>query len=186
MNSGFGIFTSISGTAPNRIFNIEWRAQYFPGSGSANFELRLYQGLSRFDVIYGTVSNSNTSATAGVQRDDSTFVQDSATAQEVLLLVGKAISCSLVELHHQRNANGYRHCHSNSNRHANGDCDGHSDGDSNGHAISYSYTKTHSNPETPSHTKATSDPTASPVTGNTRPAIFRKQAERNYRGENMR
>ena len=40
VNSGFGIFTSISGTAPNRIFNIEWRAQYFPGTTSANFELR--------------------------------------------------------------------------------------------------------------------------------------------------
>jgi hypothetical protein len=75
VNSGFGIFTSISGTAPNRIFNIEWRAQYFPGSGTANFELRLYEGQSRFDVIYGTVDNGNTSATAGVQRDDSTFVQ---------------------------------------------------------------------------------------------------------------
>lgn len=75
VNNGFGIFTSVTGTAPNRIFNIEWRAQYFPGSGSANFELRLYEGLSRFDVIYGTVSNSNTSATAGVQRDDTTFVQ---------------------------------------------------------------------------------------------------------------
>ena len=32
VNAGFGIFTSISGTAPNRIFNIEWRAQYFPGA----------------------------------------------------------------------------------------------------------------------------------------------------------
>src|SRR4029077_5248739 len=41
VNSGFGIFTSVSGTAPNRIFNIESRSQYFPGSGSANFELRL-------------------------------------------------------------------------------------------------------------------------------------------------
>ncbi len=70
VNSGFGIFTSVSGTAPNRIFNIEWRAQYFPGSGSANVELRLYEGQSRFDVIYGTVSGGNTSATAGVQRDD--------------------------------------------------------------------------------------------------------------------
>ncbi len=69
VNSGFGIFTSISGTAPNRIFNIEWRAQYFPGSGSANFELRLYEGQSRFDVIYGTVDNGNTSATGGVQKD---------------------------------------------------------------------------------------------------------------------
>ena len=46
VNSGFGIFTSISGTAPNRIFNIEWRAQYFPGSGSAGFELRLYRGAA--------------------------------------------------------------------------------------------------------------------------------------------
>src|SRR5439155_5616858 len=73
--SGFGIFTSISGTAPNRIFNIEWRSQYFPGSGSANFELRLYEGQLRFDVIYGTVSNSNTSATAGVQRDNTFFTQ---------------------------------------------------------------------------------------------------------------
>jgi hypothetical protein len=67
VNSGFGIFTSISGTAPNRIFNIEWRAQYFPGSGSANFELRLYENGCRFDVIYGTVTNGNTSATGGVQ-----------------------------------------------------------------------------------------------------------------------
>src|SRR5205814_5617011 len=70
VNSGFGIFTSISGTAPNRIFNVEWRAQYFPGTGTANFELRLYEGQTRFDVIYGTVTNGNASATAGVQREN--------------------------------------------------------------------------------------------------------------------
>ncbi len=75
VNSGFGIFTSVSGTAPNRIFNIEWRAQYFPGSGSAGFELRLYEGQTRFDVIYGTVTNGNTSATAGVQKNDTIFTQ---------------------------------------------------------------------------------------------------------------
>src|SRR6188508_787892 len=69
VNSGFGIFTSVSGTAPNRIFNIEWRAQYFPGSGTANFELRLYEGQSRFDIMYGTATNGSTSSTAGVQRD---------------------------------------------------------------------------------------------------------------------
>jgi plastocyanin len=72
-SAGMGIFTSISGTAPNRIFNIEWRATYFSGGGTANFELRLYEGLpsnsSRFDVIYGTVTQGNTSATGGVQRN---------------------------------------------------------------------------------------------------------------------
>ena len=73
--AGFGIFTSVSGTAPNRIFNIEWRAQYFPGSGNANYELRLYEGQSRFDIIYGTVTNGNTSATAGVQKNDTVFTQ---------------------------------------------------------------------------------------------------------------
>jgi hypothetical protein len=71
-----GIFTSVSGTAPNRIFNIEWRAVYFsPSSGQANFELRLYEGQTRFDIIYGTVTSGNVSATAGVQKNDTVFTQ---------------------------------------------------------------------------------------------------------------
>ena len=39
VNSGFGIFTSISGNAPNRIFNIEWRAQYL-SPGERHCQLR--------------------------------------------------------------------------------------------------------------------------------------------------
>jgi hypothetical protein len=71
-----GVYTSVSGTAPNRIFNIEWRAVYFANtSQQANHELRLYEGQSRFDVIYGTVANGNSSATAGVQKNDTAFTQ---------------------------------------------------------------------------------------------------------------
>src|SRR5438874_11629065 len=71
-----GIYTSVSGTAPNRIFNIEWRAVYFANTAlQANDELRLYEGHTRFDIIYGTVANGNTSATAGVQKNDTTFTQ---------------------------------------------------------------------------------------------------------------
>jgi hypothetical protein len=71
-----GVYTSVSGTAPNRIFNIEWRAVYFANTAlQANHELRLYEGQSRFDIIYGTVANGNTSATAGVQRNDTAFTQ---------------------------------------------------------------------------------------------------------------
>ena len=33
------------------------------------------RGRHRFDVIYGTVTGGNTSATAGVQRDDACFTQ---------------------------------------------------------------------------------------------------------------
>jgi hypothetical protein len=75
LNSGFGIFTSTSGSPPDRIFNIEWRNQYYPGTGQASFELRLYEGQTRFDVIYGTFTNGNTSATAGVQKNDTAFDQ---------------------------------------------------------------------------------------------------------------
>ena len=173
VNSGFGIFTSVSGTAPNRIFNIEWRAQYFPGSGSANFELRLYEGQSRFDVIYGTVDNGNTSATAGVQRDDSTFVQYFCNGAGVRCywrakLYPAALWNSITNPN--GNSDSYRDGHTDCNRNADCNCDGHTDRNSNsyGHANSYSYAKTHSNPETPSHTKAPSDPTASSVTGDTR------------------
>ncbi|HET9494820.1 MAG TPA: S-layer homology domain-containing protein [Chloroflexia bacterium] len=73
---GCGIFTSTSGVAPNRIFNIEWRTTYFDvPTDQANFELRLYEGQSRFDVIYGTVDQGNTGAIAGVQKDSPNFTQ---------------------------------------------------------------------------------------------------------------
>jgi len=75
-NGQCGVFTSVTGTAPNRIFNIEWRAVYFANTaGHANHELRLYEGQTRFDVIYGTVDLGNSSATAGVQRDNTAFDQ---------------------------------------------------------------------------------------------------------------
>src|SRR4029077_3905633 len=59
----------------NRIFNIEWRNQYFPGSGTVNFEGRLYEGQTKFDIIYGQVDQTGSSATVGVQKDTSTFTQ---------------------------------------------------------------------------------------------------------------
>ena len=53
-----GIFTSTSGSAPNRIFNIEWRNVYYGQTGAAtlDYEVRLYEGQTRFDVIYGTIT----------------------------------------------------------------------------------------------------------------------------------
>ena len=56
-----GVFTSVSGSAPNRIFNIEWRTVYFADNNStANYEVRLYENGGpdqdlRFDVVVGTV-----------------------------------------------------------------------------------------------------------------------------------
>src|SRR4029077_5051583 len=46
-----------------------------PGRGGGKYEVRLYEGQRRFDVIYGTVTNGNTSATAGVQKSNTVFDQ---------------------------------------------------------------------------------------------------------------
>jgi N-acetylneuraminic acid mutarotase len=75
--AGSGIFTSVTGVEPNRIFNIEWRTTYFSGGGTANFELRLYEAPGgRFDIVYGTLALGNTSATGGVQLNGTNFTQD--------------------------------------------------------------------------------------------------------------
>src|SRR5438094_7268466 len=80
--NGCGIFTSISGTAPNRIFNIEWHALLnFTSNTPQDFEVRLYENdpNERFDVIYGTVGNAfglNYLWVGGVQGPPGFFTED--------------------------------------------------------------------------------------------------------------
>jgi hypothetical protein len=62
-----GVFTSVSGVAPNRIFNIEWRAIYYNTTTTLNFEVRLYENNSKVEYIYGSVPQSGASATVGIQ-----------------------------------------------------------------------------------------------------------------------
>src|SRR6185436_13059103 len=72
------IYVSTNGSAPNRIFNIEWRASYYhPGrkGNPVNFEIRLYENQQRFDIIYATLNGTGTSATVGVQISGGTFTQ---------------------------------------------------------------------------------------------------------------
>src|SRR5437868_6100171 len=67
---GQGIYTSISGVSPNRIFNIEWRANLCCSTGILyNFEVRLYEGQNYFEIIYAAVPNTGSGATIGVQKD---------------------------------------------------------------------------------------------------------------------
>ena len=73
--TGQGIFTSISGDAPNRIFNIEWRTQICCGSGAPTdiFEVRLYENQLKFDVIYGQMSFTGDFETSGAQKSSADF-----------------------------------------------------------------------------------------------------------------
>ena len=64
-NAGGGIFTSVTGVTPNRIFNIEWRAIYFGTTTTANFEIRLYETTGQIKIFAR-------SARASLQTDGST------------------------------------------------------------------------------------------------------------------
>jgi hypothetical protein len=58
-SSGCGVFTSVTGSAPNRIFNIEWRTVlYWDQTAPQNFEVRLYENdpNGRFDVVFATLT----------------------------------------------------------------------------------------------------------------------------------
>jgi hypothetical protein len=95
--AGTGIFTSTSGVAPNRIFNIEWRASYYSPSGvTINFEARLYEGQQRVDFIYGNLNGTGGSATVGIQHGN-TFTQYECNAGGLSLgqqLTFQAGSCT--------------------------------------------------------------------------------------------
>src|SRR6266542_279854 len=64
---GSGIFTLVTGTTPNRVFNIEWRTTYNGRPGTANFEVRFYENQNFFDVTYGLTTDNGGSEESGVQ-----------------------------------------------------------------------------------------------------------------------
>jgi hypothetical protein len=92
-----GIFTSVSGVAPNRVFNIEWRTHYFGRSGTANFEVRLFEGSPNFEVIYGTTIDNGLSEESGVQQSATgpatQFSCNTATLASGLKVTYTASSC---------------------------------------------------------------------------------------------
>jgi hypothetical protein len=53
--------------APNRVYNIEWRAGYVANDARTRFQLRLYEGEPKFEIIYGQ-TRGGFSATIGVQK----------------------------------------------------------------------------------------------------------------------
>ncbi len=80
-----GVFTSVSGVAPDRIFNIEWRTVLFnDNNATQNHEVRLYENSAannlRFDVVIGTLNTPNADQTwvSGVQGNSAAgfFTQD--------------------------------------------------------------------------------------------------------------
>ncbi len=92
--NGGGIYTSVSGTAPNRVFAIEWLATMVSSGAALDFEVLLYEAQPRFDIIYGSLGDPGTTATVGFQRDTgSTFTNYECSAGG--LVTGLQLACQM-------------------------------------------------------------------------------------------
>jgi hypothetical protein len=63
--TGCGIFTTVEGSPPNRIFDIEWRTVLYADPGATtptvHFEVRLFEGDPnlKFEVVYGDLGGAS-------------------------------------------------------------------------------------------------------------------------------
>ena len=65
-----GVFTRAFGSAPSRIFVIEWRAvEHGNTNNYVNFEVLFYESAQRVDFVYAAVPGNGGSATVGLQQD---------------------------------------------------------------------------------------------------------------------
>jgi hypothetical protein len=53
-----GIYTMTTGSAPNRVFIVEWRVQgsYYPAGNPGNFQVRLYERNGNIEYFFGSAS----------------------------------------------------------------------------------------------------------------------------------
>ncbi len=80
----FGIFTTTTGTAPNRRFIIEWRVHHFGTPGTTDFEVQLEEGTNNIFFVYGPSTDQGASATSGIQRATGTAFLQLSFNQPVL------------------------------------------------------------------------------------------------------
>jgi len=78
--TGCGIFTTVTGTAPNRIFYVEWRTQYYDQTTAMlDYEVALFENGTLPHYIYGSVvpapAPNDSELVVGVKRDDTCFTK---------------------------------------------------------------------------------------------------------------
>ncbi len=101
LNPGYGIYTSTTGSAPNRVFNVEWRGEVFGTSTHVSFEVRLLEtgNSDNLQMVYGTTMQDNgSSGTVGVQRTNgvsySQYSCNTTSLQPGLLLSLHPLGCA--------------------------------------------------------------------------------------------
>lgn len=104
VTTGGGVYTATNGTAPNRTFDIEWRARRYNSSGSGaptvQFMVRLHETSNLIEVFYSNVTGNNgggggASATTGIQRQSSGADYDQFSFNTNALAAGQKLSYTL-------------------------------------------------------------------------------------------
>ncbi len=72
--AGSGVFTSLTGTTPNRVFTVEWRASSLDTGGNVNFAVVFKEGSDAIEFIYGALDAAN-SATVAMFKNGSAWTQ---------------------------------------------------------------------------------------------------------------
>ena len=101
---GHGVFTTTTGSAPNRIFYIEWRSKYFGSPDELNYEIAIHEDCNPpFEYIYNTINPASTGNDSelviGVKKDDSTFEQfgcDPTGGEAPPVTSGEAVTATCV------------------------------------------------------------------------------------------
>ncbi|MGI8586369.1 MAG: S-layer homology domain-containing protein, partial [Chloroflexia bacterium] len=99
-----GIFTSTTGIAPNRTFNVEFRNIYYAETGAhdLDYEVQLHEGQSTYNVVYGLITPASVAndspLTVGVQKDNTLFTEvgcDPSGGQAPPVSTGQMLTFSL-------------------------------------------------------------------------------------------
>jgi hypothetical protein len=96
-SGGDGVYSTTTGTSPNRTFYLEFRAKSLDvASAPVNFEFVFHEGSDDFEVVYGaTVAGNGLTATSGVQRNMQYFTQYSCNS--ATLLPGLMLSYTIAD-----------------------------------------------------------------------------------------
>jgi hypothetical protein len=78
--SGEGWFMTTSGSSGSRVVTLREQAEIFGGGGPVNFEVRLHENSSNFEIVYGSTTNNGATATAGAESADGRFKQISCNS----------------------------------------------------------------------------------------------------------
>lgn len=90
---GNGVFAQAVGNQ----FIVQWKGQYFPGSGNVDFEAIFTNGSQDVDIMFNTVSGGGSSSTEGIQSTSGASVLQVACNAAASVAAGNVIRYSLVQ-----------------------------------------------------------------------------------------